>query len=161
MSTSAEGQSASEPKLEVIGEPLPTFAAPVANYLPYVVHDKLIYISGQIPTQGGQVTHRGLVGEDLSLEEAQHAARRCAINIIAAINHAIDGDWARFDRVIKIGGFVNAGVNFNDHPAVINGASNLLAEVFGERGRHARFAVGASSLPLGVSVEIDAIVALR
>ena len=149
------------PNLDAIGETLPTIVLPIADYLPYVVHQDLIYISGQIPIVDGQPTHIGRVGVEITLEDAQMAARRCAVNIIALIAHAIGGDWSRFERVIKLGGFVNAGPDFTAHPQVINGASQLFGEVFGARGRHARFAVGATNLPLGVPVEIDAVVALK
>ena len=149
------------PNLDVIGEALPAIVLPIADYLPYVVHRDLIYLSGQIPVADGRPTHIGKVGVEVTLEEAQAAARRCAVNLIALIAHAIGGDWDRFERVVKLGGFVNAGPEFQEHPQVINGASQLFREVFGERGRHARFAVGATNLPLGVPVEIDAVVALR
>ena len=120
------------PNLDVIGEPLPAIVLPIADYLPYVVHQDLIYISGQIPIADGRPTHIGQVGVDVTLEDAQAAARRCAVNIIALIAHAVDGDWSRFERVIKLGGFVNAGPDFTNHPLVINGASQLFGEVFGE-----------------------------
>ena len=148
-------------RFKELGLVIPDMSPPVANYVPYIVHDNLVYISGQPPVINGKVTHSGKVGVDCTLEEGQEAARVCCINIIAALKHAIGGDWSRFDRVIKVGGFVNCADGYSQHPQVINGCSDMLVEVFGERGRHARFAVGSNSLPLNIAVEIDAIIAIK
>jgi enamine deaminase RidA (YjgF/YER057c/UK114 family) len=150
-----------EEKFKELGLIIPNMSEPVANYLPYMVHENLVYVSGQPPVADGKVTHKGKVGQSLSIEEGQEAARVCCINIIAALKHAIGGDWNRFDRIIKVGGFVNCGDDFTQHPQVINGASDMLVKIFGEKGRHARFAVGSNSLPLDIAVEIDAIIAIK
>lgn len=144
-------------KLEKLGLSLPKVAAPAANYVPYVVSGNMIFISGQIPFLNGEKMHMGRVGESLSTEEGQKAAQACALNILAQVNEAVNGDWSKVKRCVKLGGFVNCTTDFTDQPAVINGASNLIADVMGEAGKHARFAVGTPTLPLGVAVEIDAI----
>ena len=144
-------------KLTDLGLSLPQVAAPAANYVPYVISGKMIYVSGQIPFLNGQKMHLGCIGDTLSPQEGQKAAQACALNILAQVDHAVDGDWSKIKRCVKLGGFVNCTPEFTDQPIVINGASNLIADVMGEAGKHARFAVGAPSLPLGVAVEIDAI----
>ena len=144
-------------KLEELGLSLPKVAAPAANYVPYVISGKMIYVSGQIPFLNGEKMHMGRVGDDLSAEEGAAAAQACALNILAQVNEAVDGDWSKVKRCVKLGGFVNCPPDFTNQPLVINGASNLIAGVMGEAGKHARFAVGAPSLPLGVAVEIDAV----
>ena len=144
-------------KLEEMGLSLPKVAAPAANYVPYVVSGTMIYVSGQIPFLNGEKMHLGRVGENLSTEDGAKAAQACALNILAQVHEAIDGDWSKVKRCVKLGGFVNCTPDFTDQPVVINGASNLIGEVLGEAGKHARFAVGAPSLPLGVAVEIDAV----
>ncbi len=136
---------------------LPKLAAPAANYIPYVITGNLVYVSGQIPFLNGEKMHLGRLGEDLTVEEGAKAAQACALNILAQVNEAVGGEWSRVKRCVKLGGFVNSTPDFTDQPLVINGASNLIGEVMGDAGRHARFAVGAPSLPLGVAVEIDAI----
>ena len=146
-----------ETKLEELGLSLPAVAAPAANYVPYVISGKSIFVSGQIPFLNGEKMHMGRVGEDLSAEDGAAAAQACALNILAQVNDAVDGDWSKVVRCVKLGGFVNCTPDFTDQPLVINGASNLIGEVMGDAGKHARFAVGAPSLPLGVAVEIDAI----
>ena len=144
-------------KLQELGLELPKVAAPAANYVPYVVSGKHIFVSGQIPFLNGKKMHMGRVGDDLSTEQGVEAAQACALNILAQINEAVDGDWSKVKRCVKLGGFVSCTPDFTDQPVVINGASNLIGEVMGEAGKHARFAVGAPSLPLGVAVEIDAV----
>ncbi len=133
-------------------------AAPVANYVGYVITGNLVFISGQV-TFGpdGNLLYQGIVGSDISVEEAQRAARVCGINILAQVKAACDGDLDRVVRCVKLGGFVNAVPGFENHPTVINGASDLMVEVFGDKGKHARFAMGAGSLPVNVSVEVDAV----
>lgn len=144
-------------KLEELGKELPAVAAPAANYVPYVVSGNTVFVSGQIPFLNGQKMHMGTVGDDLNTEQGAKAAEACALNILAQVNEAVGGDWARVKRCVKLGGFVNSTPDFTEQPQVINGASNLIAEVMGDAGKHARFAVSAPSLPLGVAVEIDAV----
>jgi len=146
-----------EQRLKKLGITLPAPNAPVANYVPYVISGPLLFISGQISNGPGGV-FKGKLGGTLTLEEGAAAARLCAINILAQINAALDGDLDRVKRIVKLGGFVNCVPEFEDQPKVINGASDLMVAVFGDAGRHARAAVGAPSLPLGAAVEVDAIV---
>jgi enamine deaminase RidA (YjgF/YER057c/UK114 family) len=144
-------------RLAELGIDLPEPSAPAANYVPYVVSGNLVFVSGQLPVWNGGFRFIGKVGADFSLEEGIEAARLCGINLIAQARDAAGGDLDRIKRVVKLGGFVNAGPDFTDHPKVINGASDLMADVFDEAGKHARFAVGAVSLPLGVAVEVDGV----
>ncbi|MDB2682862.1 RidA family protein [Alphaproteobacteria bacterium] len=144
-------------KLKELGYELPAAAAPEANYVPYVVSGNHVFVAGQIPFINGEAMHQGKLGEDFSIEQGVEAAKACALNILAQVNAAVGGDWSKVKRCVKLGGFVAATGEFTDHPRVINGASDLIVEVMGESGRHARFAVGASHLPLGVAVEIDAL----
>ncbi|MGQ0527856.1 MAG: RidA family protein [Alphaproteobacteria bacterium] len=149
-------------KVKELGYELPAASAPAANYVPYVIaDDDMLYISGQVPFLNGQKMHIGKVGEDYSQDQAIEAARACALNILAQANAAVDGDWRKIKRLVKLGGFVNCTPEFISHPAIINGASDMMVAVMGDAGRHARFAVGASSLPFGVAVEIDAIFELE
>ena len=144
-------------RLAELGIDLPEPSAPAANYVPYVVSGNLVFVSGQLPVWNGDFRFIGKVGADFSLEEGIEAARLCGINLIAQARDAAGGDLDRIKRVVKLGGFVNACPDFTHHPKVINGASDLMADVFGEAGKHARFAVGAVSLPLGVAVEVDGV----
>ncbi len=144
-------------KLEDLGILLPQPATPAANYVPYVITGNLVFISGQVPVGPQGLMYQGKVGRDVSAEDAIAAARLCALNIIAQVKAACDGNLDRVTRCVKLGGFVNGSPDFDQHPAVINGASDLIGEVFGEKGKHARFAVGAGNLPFDVAVEIDAI----
>jgi enamine deaminase RidA (YjgF/YER057c/UK114 family) len=148
-------------RLEELGITLPTPAKPVANYVAYTVSGNLVFISGQVPYGPDGLEYQGKIGADLTTEDGVAAARLCAINILAQLRAALDGDIERVVRCLKLGGFVNAVPDFAEHPAVVNGASNLMVEVLGDRGRHARFAVGAASLPLNVAVEVDAIFEVR
>jgi len=145
-------------RLEKLGIALPEPAAPVANYVATVRTGNLIFVSGQVPIEGGQFKYVGKLGADVSLEAGQAAARLCGINIIAQLKRALDGDLDRVVRVVKLGGFVNSAPDFAQQPQVINGVSDLMVEVFGDKGRHARAAVSAGALPAGVSVEVDAVV---
>jgi enamine deaminase RidA (YjgF/YER057c/UK114 family) len=147
-------------RLTELGITLPQPAAAVANYVPFVRTGNLLHISGQISmdASGGI---KGVVGEEVTPERAAEAARLCGINLLAQMNAALDGDLDRVVRIVKLGGFVQAGPGFHAIPAVINGCSDLMVEVFGDKGRHARSAVGVYQLPLGVAVEIDAIVEVR
>jgi enamine deaminase RidA (YjgF/YER057c/UK114 family) len=148
-------------RLEELGITLPTPAKPVANYVAYTVSGNLVFISGQVPYGPDGLEYQGKVGADLTTEDGVAAARLCAINILAQLRAALDGVLERVVRCLKLGGFVSAVPDFADHPAVVNGASNLMVEVLGDRGRHARFAVGAASLPLNVAVEVDAMFEVR
>ena len=144
-------------KLKAAGYELPQVAAPAANYVPFIISGKTLYISGQIPFLNGQKMHQGKVGENFTAEQGIEAAKACALNILAQANAAVSGDWSKIMRLVKLGGFVNCIPTFNDHPMVINGASNLVVEILGDMGKHTRFAVGAASLPFGVAVEIEAV----
>lgn len=143
-------------RLAELGFVLPEAPAPAANYVPYVIVGDLVYISGQI-SKGPDGLMTGKVGTDVSLDTATKAAAACALALISQLREACGGDLDRVVRVVKLTGFVNAAPDFADHPKVINGASDLFGEVFGEKGRHARAAVGASSLPFGVQVEIEGV----
>lgn len=146
-----------EQRLKELGVDLPEAAAPAANYVPFVVTGNLVFVSGQIPMREGKLVYTGKVGADLSLEDGQQAARLVGLNIIAQVKAACNGDLDRVRRCVKLGGFVNCASDFHQHPQVINGASDLMVEVFGDAGRHARFALGANALPFNVAVEIDAV----
>lgn len=147
-------------RLAELGITLPQPAAPVASYVPAVRSGNLLHISGQISfaEDGSLIT--GRLGESVSLEQGQAAARRCGLMLVAQMKAAL-GSLDRVVRVVKLGVFVNSAADFTDQPKVANGASDLMAEVFGEAGRHARSAVGVPVLPLGVAVEVDAIVEVR
>ena len=147
-----------EARLAELGIDIPTPVAPVANYVPFVKSGSLVSISGQIPMQDGQLAFEGKVGDTVSIDDACAAARLCALNIIAQIKAACDGDLNRMNRVIKLGGFVNCTDGFGGQPQIINAASDLMVDVFGDKGRHSRSAVGTNALPLNVPVEIDALV---
>jgi enamine deaminase RidA (YjgF/YER057c/UK114 family) len=144
-------------RLAALGISLPEAAAPAANYVPYVISGNLVFLSGQLPIEGGKVAVTGLVGGDIALPEAQRAAELCAINILAQAKAALSGDLSRITRVVKLNGFVASAPGFFEQHLVINGASNLIANVLGEAGKHARAAVGMASLPFNAAVEIDAI----
>lgn len=150
-----------ERRLKELGIVLPKAAKPVANYVPWVRTGNLIFVSGQVPLVDGKVQVTGLLGNTVSLEDGVKAARICAINIIAQLNDATAGDLTRVARIVKVTGFVAATADFADHPRIVNGASDLFAEVFGDRGKHARAAVGVASLPLGSAVEVEAIVEIE
>jgi enamine deaminase RidA (YjgF/YER057c/UK114 family) len=140
-----------------LGLALPELPTPVANFVPYVVTGNLVYVSGQIPLRDGKVAFVGKLGRDFTVEEGKEAARICALYILAAVRQACGGDLSRVVRCVRLGGFVNSAPDFTDQPEVMNGASDLMVAVLGDRGRHARAAVGVSSLPRGVAVEADAI----
>jgi enamine deaminase RidA (YjgF/YER057c/UK114 family) len=149
-----------ESRLAAAGVILPVPVAPVANYVPFVRSGSLVHISGQVSldASGGI---KGVVGADVDLEAAQGAARLCGINLLAQMKAACDGDLDRVVRVVKLGGFVQAGPDFFDIPKVVNGASDLMVLAFGDTGRHARSAVGVYRLPLNFAVEVDAVVEVR
>ncbi len=146
-------------RLAALGITIPDLAPPVANYVPFTISGKTLYISGQLPGAGGQMT-KGHLGKDVSLEDGQKAARVCAINIIAQAKAAL-GDLDKISRCLRLGGFVASTPEFTAHPKVVNGASDLIVEVFGDAGKHARAAVGVSALPLGAAVEVDAIFEIK
>ena len=144
-------------RLQELGIELPEAAAPAANYVPYVVSGNQVFVAGQITIHNGEIQYVGKLGRDYGAEEGEAAARLCALNIIAQVKAACGGDLDRVVRCVRLGGFVNSTADFTDQPEVINGASNLMVEVFGDKGKHSRAAVSAASLPRGVAVEVDAI----
>lgn len=145
-------------RLNELGISLPTAAAPAANYVPYVKSGNLVFVSGQITMWDGELKYVGRCGEDYGVDEGYQAARICALNLITQLKAACDGDLDRVRNVIKLGGFVSSTADFFDQPKVVNGASDLMVEVFGQEiGSHARFAVGAPALPLGIAVEVDGV----
>lgn len=146
-----------EEKLAESGIALPEPSIPAANYVPFTVAGSLVFIAGQIPFEGRKIRHIGKVGAEIDASGAQEAARLCGLNLIAQLKVACGGDLDRVRRCVKLGVFVNATASFTRHPEVANGASDLMVAVFGDAGRHARFAVGAGSLPRGVAVEVDGI----
>lgn len=147
-------------RLAELGLTLPAAPMPAANYVPFVVSGSMLYVSGQI-SQNESGLIKGRLGADMDVEAGAVAARRCALSLMAQARAACGGDLDRVARVVKLVGFVNSTADFTDQPKVINGASDLMVAVFGDAGRHARSAVSAASLPLGVAVEIEAIFELR
>lgn len=145
-------------RLADMGIVLPEPPAPQAAYVGYVEQDGLVYVSGQLPFKEGELVATGLLGRDVSIEDAAEAARWCAINILAQVNVACGGDIDRVQQIVRLGGFVASMPDFTQHPVVINGASEFIGEVCGDKGAHARAAVGVAALPLNTCVEIDAIV---
>jgi enamine deaminase RidA (YjgF/YER057c/UK114 family) len=146
-----------EARLAELGIELPDAPAPVSNYMPYVVAGNLVFISGQVTIWKGDFNFVGKVGDDLSIEQGYEAARMCGLNQIAQVRAACDGDLDRVKKVVKLGAFINCIPDFTDHPKVVNGASDLMIEVFGDAGRCTRTNVGVPSLPLGFAVEIDGV----
>jgi enamine deaminase RidA (YjgF/YER057c/UK114 family) len=145
-----------EDRIAALGLSLPDAPAPAANYVPYAASGNLLFVSGQISRDAdGLIT--GKLGADMAVEAGAAAAQRCALALIAQVRAACGGDLGKVRRVVKLNGFVNATPDFTEHPQVINGASDLMVAVFGEAGRHARAAVGTSSLPLGVAVEVEGV----
>ena len=149
-----------EERLSAAGVVLPTPTAPVANYVPFVRSGALVHISGQVSVDAGGGV-RGVVGQDVDLDQAIAAARLCGINLLAQMKAACDGDLDRVARVVKLGGFVQAGPDFFEIPKVVNGCSDLMVAIFGDAGRHARSAVGVYRLPMNFAVEVDAVVEIR
>ena len=147
-------------RLMKMGLVLPDAAQPQFNYVPVVLHGDLAYVSGQLPKQDGEVRIKGRVGDAVSLEVAQEAARICAVQALACLHQAL-GSIDRVIRIIKLSGFVASGFDFYQQPAVIDAASELMVQVFGEAGRHARSAIGVSALPRNSSVELEVIAAVR
>lgn len=144
-------------RLAELGVELPPPRQPIANYVATRVLGPMMFVAGQVPFLDGRYPYVGKLGRDLGIEEGQRAARLCAINVLAQVAHALGGNLDRVRGCIRLGGFVNAAPDFTEHPKVINGASDLIVDVFGTNGRHARTAVGCGSLPNDVAVEVEAI----
>ena len=149
-----------EERLKELGIVLPEIQAPWANYVSVVISGSVVYLSGQLPSLGGELI-KGKLGTNLTVEQGRKAARLCALNMLPHLRQACDGDLDRVVRCLEIGGFVNAAPEFAEHPLVLNGASEFLVEVFGEAGRHTRFAVGVSSLPFNFAVEVKGVFEIR
>lgn len=147
-------------RLAAHGIVLPPPGRPAGSYVPFTVAGGLVFIAGQVPVEDGRIVHRGKLGGGLSVAEGQAAARLCALNLIAQLREACGGDLDRVRACLKVTGFVNCTAEFTEQPAVINGASDLIVEVLGDAGRHARVAVGAPSLPFDAAVEVDGIFAI-
>jgi enamine deaminase RidA (YjgF/YER057c/UK114 family) len=150
-----------EDRLKELGIALPAPPAPVASYVPFTVSGGLVYISGQLPLENGKLRHVGKLGGEISLADGQAAARLCAINLLAQLKAACGGDLGRVMRCLKLTVFVNAVPDYGQQPEVANGASDLIASVLGEAGKHARAAVGVGSLPRGAAVEADAVFEIK
>jgi enamine deaminase RidA (YjgF/YER057c/UK114 family) len=149
-----------EARLTELGVTLPDAPAPAANYVPFVISGDLVFVSGQI-SSGPDGLIIGKIGENMDVAAGAVAAKACALGLVAQLKAACDGDLSRLVRVVKLGGFVNSTPDFTDQPKVINGASDFLVELFGDAGRHARAAVSAAALPLGVAVEIEGIFQIK
>ena len=146
-----------EARLKELGLDIPPPAAPAANYVPFVVSGRHVFLAGQITLWNGELKHVGKLGAGLGIKEGQEAARVCALNLIAQAKAACDGDLDRMVRWVKIGGYVNSAPDFTDQPKVMNGASDLLVSIFGDKGRHTRSSVGVAALPFNVAVEVDGV----
>lgn len=144
-------------KLQELNITLPNAAPPAANYVPYMINENLVYISGQLPILDGELAYKGKVGESISIAEATKAAELCVLNILSQLNQAVEGNLDKVKQCLKLGIFVNSVTDFKEHAIVGNGGSDILVKILGDAGKHARFAVGANSLPFDVPVEIDAI----
>ena len=153
--------SSIEKRLSEIGVTLPPPGAPGGSYVPFVVVGDIVFMAGQVAREAGKMKYAGKVGRDVSVEDGRAAARLCAVNLLAQLKAACGGDLDRVDRCVRLGGFVNSPPDFTEHPKVINGASDLMVEVFGERGQHARTAVGVAALPMDSAVEVEAIFLLK
>jgi enamine deaminase RidA (YjgF/YER057c/UK114 family) len=148
-----------ESRLAALGLSLPSAPAPAANYVPFCVAHGFLYIAGQLPKGPSGIAYSGKVGAELSVEDGAKAAELCCLNILAQVKAALGG-FERVSRCVRLNGFVNAGPDFADHPIVINGASNLMVALLGDKGQHTRVALGAASLPSNAAVEIDAVFAI-
>lgn len=144
-------------RLKALGLELPVPAAAVANYVPWVVTGSLVFVSGQLPLEGGKLAVAGRLGDTVTVEEGYRASQLCALNLLAQVRVAAGGDLGRLRRVVRLTGFVACTPDFTDQPKVVNGASDLMVKILGDAGRHARVAVGAPSLPLNAAVEIDGV----
>jgi enamine deaminase RidA (YjgF/YER057c/UK114 family) len=150
-----------EKRLAELGVTLPPPGAPGGNYVPFVVCGELAFMAGQVAREAGKMKYTGKVGRDLTLEDGQAAAKLCALNLIAQLKAACDGDLDRVERCVRLTGYVNSPPDFLEHPKVVNGASDFIVEVMGEAGRHARTAIGVAALPMDSAVEVEAIFRLR
>lgn len=148
-------------RLRGLGIEFPDASAPRANYAPFVQAGNLLFIAGQICQWNGERRYIGKLGREISLQQGREAARLCGLNIIAHLRTAVDDDFDRVARCVRLGGFVNSDPDFQEQPQVINGCSDIIVEVFGDKGRHARAAVGVAVLPFNVAVEVDGIFELR
>ncbi len=144
-------------RLKELGITLPEAPMPAANYVPFVRSGNLLFIAGQIPMEGGKPQFIGKLGREFKIEDGRKAARLCALNVIAQVRAALGGDLDKVRRCVRVGGFVNSMPDFGDHPQVINGASDVIVQVFGDAGKHARAAVGVAALPRGVATEVEAV----
>ena len=147
-------------KLKALNITLPIPPKPTGAYIPVVISDQTVYVSGQIPIEDGKVVYKGKVPTEQSLEQAQLAAKLCIINALAQLKSEL-GSLDRISKIVRVSGFVNSSTDFTDQPKVINAASNMLFEIFGQKGQHSRIAIGVASLPLGATVEIDMIVEIN
>jgi enamine deaminase RidA (YjgF/YER057c/UK114 family) len=147
-----------EQRLKELGITLPTPAKPVANYVGWVKTGNLVFVAGQLPMVDGKVTFTGRLGAGVDKDAAKAAARQSAINVLAQLREACDGDLSKVRRIVKLTAFVSCTGEFTEHPFIVNGASDLMVEVFGDAGRHARTSIGVPSLPLNACVEVDAVV---
>lgn len=143
--------------IQSMGLTLPAVSLPAANYVPCVISGNLLIVSGQLPMLDGKPQFIGKLGKNISLEEAQQCAKLCGLNILAHAKMALNGDFARIKRLVRLGVFVNATEDYIDHPKVANGVSDMMVALMGDNGKHARAAVGVSGLPFGVSVEVEAL----
>jgi enamine deaminase RidA (YjgF/YER057c/UK114 family) len=150
-----------EQRLNELGITLPPPGAPAGNYVPFVVVGDIVYMSGQVAREAGKMKYVGKVGRDISIEDGQAAARLCAVNLLSQLKAACGGDLDRVERCVRLSGFVNSPPDFFEHPKVVNGASDLMVQVLGDRGQHARTAVGVAALPLDSAVEVEAIFKLK
>lgn len=150
-----------ETRLAELGLTLPEPSTPVANYIPFTIAGRIVFVSGQIPRKGGAIWPVGRCGDDVSMQDAREAARLCFLAVLAHARTAAEGDLDRIARVLRLTGYVASAPGFRDQPQVINGASDCAVEVFGDSGRHARSAVGVAELPGGAAVEVEAILELR
>ena len=148
-------------KLTELGLSLPDVSLPAANYVPCQIAGNTLYVSGQLPMLDGKPQFIGKVGREYSIEQGQECARICGVNILAHVRNTLGGDFSKVKRLIRLGVFVNAPDDFTDHPKVANGVSDMMVNLFGDNGKHARFAVGVSGLPFGVAVEVDATFELK
>lgn len=143
-------------RVKELGITLPEAAAPVGNYVGYTISGNMVFVSGQLPLEGGKVAVQGRIGDNLAVEDGYRAGRLCALNIVAQLKAACGGSLNKVNKVLRLGGFVCVAPAFVDAPKCVNGASDLMVEIFGDAGRHARFAVGVATLPAGAAVEVDA-----
>ena len=144
-------------KLETLGITIPDAPTPAANYIPYVISGNLVFIAGQVPFENGQINYTGKVGKDIDINKAKEVSKICALNVISVLKNAVNGDLSKVKKCVKLGIFVSCTNDFHQQPEVANGASDLMVDIFGEKGKHARFAVGTNSLPRNVPVEVDAV----